>query len=333
MTGRIIAEHRTNYVVLIDDVEYRAVVRGHFHEAAKADFPKVGDLVECERIADGQLVIEKILPRRSVIARKIVGGTEPQAMVANVDVMFIVMGLDKDFNLSRLERYLVLARQSAVAAVVILNKADLVPDPESFIAQVRGIAGDVPVCAVSAKAGIGMEVFEQYLKGDAIAVLLGSSGAGKSTITNWLTGDAKQATRTVRKDDSRGRHTTTGRHMFKLPRGGYLIDTPGMRELGVMGDEDDSSEVFADIEALRAKCEFSDCDHEKSAGCAIQAAIARGELDAKRLQNYLKMQREREYLASKVSEESAHGRKQRLRKLHTGYIKIQRQKGIERDET
>lgn len=332
MIGRVFEEHKTNYIILSERKEYTGVVRGSFHESGtKEGFPKVGDLVECTESSEGQVVIERVLPRTSEIVRKGVASNERQVMVANVEVIFIILGLDADFNLRRLERYLLLAQQSGVAPVVILNKADVVADPDEYVRKVKEVSPDTPVYAISAAAGIGLSAFARHMKGETIAVLLGSSGAGKSTIMNALLKENRQSTNAVRGDDSRGRHTTTARHMFTLPGLGYLIDTPGMRELGVLSSDDDAADVFADIEKLKLACVYSDCDHLKSDGCAIQEAIANGELDKKRLENYLKLLRERAYSENK-KEGLAHEHKQRIRKLHTDYIKIQRQKAKEREE-
>jgi ribosome biogenesis GTPase len=203
------------------------------------------------------------------------------------------MGLDGDFNVSRLERYLLLARESEVLPVVVLNKCDTVEDVGLYKSGVKQAVGDVPVHAVSALTGEGMETLLTYFKSKTTVVLLGSSGAGKSTITNWLLADNRQVVRGVRNDDSHGRHTTTARQLFLLPDGGHLIDTPGMRELGVYSTEEQEAEVFVLLDTLASQCRFSNCDHEKSTGCAILAAIESGKIESRQLQNYLKLQRER----------------------------------------
>ncbi len=331
MIGRIVEEHRTNYIVSFEGVEYTGVVRGAFHIDESEAFPKVGDFVECTEIAPEQVVIEAILPRRTEISRRAVESTSRQVMVANVDIIFVVMGLDDDFNVRRLERYLLLANQSNVEAIIILNKRDTVPNPDEYVAQVKNIAPDASVYSVSAKTGEGMDVFARHMMAETVAVLLGSSGAGKSTITNWLLDEERQATQSLRTGDGRGRHTTTGRQMFTIPSGGFLIDTPGMRELGVLGDEVDEVEVFRDFEALALTCKFTDCDHEKSEGCAILKAVTEGDVDENHFKNYLKLMREREFQQSKESEGSSIDRKQKLRKLDTGHKKTQKHKYNERD--
>lgn len=288
--GRVITEHKASYVVSADGEQYEAAVRGSFHGAKNTDFPKVGDYVMMQLIDDGKVVIESVENRHSVLTRKSAHDDTQQVMVANVDVVFIVMGLTEDYNLRRLERYLQLANQARVRPVVILNKQDIASEVEEKVAAVAALDPTLSVHTISAKEAIGMEVFAEYLPAGTTGVLLGSSGAGKSTITNFLLSQAQQTTQDTRTGDGKGKHTTTTRELFVLASGGALIDTPGMRELGFMTDDDLAHGAFADIERLAHDCRFSNCDHIKSAGCAVQAAIAAGELEAKRFQNYLKLQ-------------------------------------------
>lgn len=288
--GRVITEHKASYVVASDTHEYIATVRGHFHDEEDKRFPKVGDYVLLSVLEETKAVIESIEERTSEVVRKSAHDETIQVMVTNVDYVFIVMGLDDDFNLRRLERYLVLTEQAHITPVIILNKVDVVDDVALYVSQTKEIAKEVQVHAVSAKTGEGMEVFTQYLKDNATGVLLGSSGAGKSTITNHLLEHVLQETKSVRETDSRGRHTTTTRELFKLPSGGCLIDTPGMRELGFVTEEDMSDGTFSDVELLAYECKFPNCDHIKSAGCAIQTALVAGDLDQKHFNNYLKLQ-------------------------------------------
>lgn len=324
-TGRITEAHRTNFTVTVDGKEYIATVRGVFH--ADKDFPKVGDYVSCELLDDEKAVIEKVNDRQSVIKRKSAETDEEQIIAANVDLIFIVMGLDGDFNMSRLERYLLLAEQSSIPAVVILNKSDVVEDVASYQSQVTEIVGETPVLTISALQGEGMEELASYIMPETTAVLLGSSGAGKSTITNWLLQEEKQAVKEIREDDSHGRHTTTSRQLFSLPHGGYLIDTPGMRELGVFeSDKEDELAVFERIEQYAAQCQFRNCDHHKSAGCAVKAAIEAGELSERELHNYHKLLRERDFLENKGTDNGARHQKQNEKRLQQKYEAIKRQK-------
>lgn len=290
MRGRVITEHKASYVLSYEGGVLDAMVRGSFHEGEDTLFPKVGDYVEYTLLEDGKAVIESVEERKSVVTRKSAHDDTVQVMVANVDYICIVMGLDGDFNVRRLERYLVLARQAHITPVIILNKADIAKGVAQKKESVQEIAHDTVVYVISAKTGDGMEVFAQYLTDGVTGVLLGSSGAGKSTITNYLLQNQVQQTKDVRSDDGRGRHTTTTRELFQVDSGGYLIDTPGMRELGFVSAEDITQGTFRDIELLAHDCRFNNCDHVKSTGCAVQAAIAAGELDADHFQNYLKLQ-------------------------------------------
>ena len=327
--ARVTEEHKTNYVIQDDIREYTATVRGSFF--TDGTFPKVGDFVMYSVVSDEKAVIEEIMPRTSTISRKAVGVVGEQVIVSNVDIIFIVMGLDDDFNLSRLERYLLLAHQSNVEAVVILNKRDSVDHLNTYLDQVTLIGGGVAVHAVSAKTGENMESLLQHITTNTTAVLIGSSGAGKSTIANWLLREDRQRVHGVRSDDSRGRHTTTSRQLFTLPSGGYLIDTPGMRELGVESTKDDEAAVFEKLEILARSCRFVNCDHEKSVGCAIVTAIKAGEISERHLHSYQKFQRERLFEESKHDEEVSREYKQKQKQLHKGYRAVLKRNLSKRD--
>lgn len=302
--GRIIEVHRTNFIVKTGEEEITATVRGAFHE--EGEFPKVGDFVSYVLIDDELGVIEEVHPRTSIIKRKSASTDEEQIMVANVTLIFIVMGLDGDYNLSRLERYLLLARQSNIPAVILLNKADLVDNLEERMQEVESVAGTTRVLAISALEGMGMHLVKDCFTDETTAVLLGSSGAGKSTITNWFLETDSQSVNQTRESDGRGRHTTTSRQLFALPFGGSLIDTPGMRELGVFEDEKTPEVLlFEKIDAIAADCKFSNCDHDKSAGCAVLEALESGELTEREYANYQKIQREQFYLLSKDTNNAA----------------------------
>lgn len=300
--GRVIEVQRVHITVALPDRVVLATVRGEFHETG--EYPKVGDWVQVtlvEESEEAQAVIEKILPRTSVIERLDQETQQPQVLVANVDMVFIVMGLDGDYSVSRLERYLLLARQSDITPVVILNKSDQAPELARQVSEVERAVGDVPVHITNAKTGDGLEVIRSYFEANTTAVLLGSSGAGKSTITNWLLGEATQAVNDVRLDDSKGRHTTTTRQLFTLAGGGYLIDTPGMRELSMVESASTQEEALIEqVESLAQHCQFSNCDHDKSAGCAVLAAVDSGELDSRTLDNYYKLMRERAWQQDKA---------------------------------
>jgi len=312
LAGRVIEVQRVHISVALPDKVVLATVRGEFHETG--EYPKVGDWVNVSLIDEEQAVIEELLPRSNVIERLDQETLQPQVLVANVDIVFIVMGLDGDYNVSRLERYLLLARQSNITPVVILNKSDLAPELARQVAGVEQVVGETPVHITNATTGDGLEVMRSYFEADTTAVLLGSSGAGKSTITNWLLGEAAQAVNEVRADDSRGRHTTTTRQLFSLAGGGYLIDTPGMRELSVVESESTQEEMLIEeIESLAQQCQFSNCDHEKSAGCAVLAAVDSGELDPRTLDNYYKLVRERAWQQDKTGSKERYSKQNEKR--------------------
>ena len=293
--GRVIAEHRGSYVVAAADADIEAVVSGRLrHEATTGeDFPAVGDWVATSERNGGATVIHAVLPRASRFARPARGDSPgAQVVAANVDMVFVVAALDHDFNLRRLERYMALAWSSGAEPVVVLNKADMCADVAGRVADATSVAPGVPVRAVSAQAGHGLESLTPLLEPGKTVALLGSSGVGKSTLTNALLGWERQVTNTVREDDQRGRHTTTMRELIVTPSGALLIDSPGMRSVGMWEVEQGLEDAFADVERFAAQCRFSDCTHAVEPGCAVRAAIASGELDAERLASRDKLARE-----------------------------------------
>jgi len=298
--GRIAREHKHIYTVYGAAGECNARVSGKYrHEAGgKSDFPAVGDWVALEeRPEEGTATIHTLLSRRSGFSRKSAGGTvNEQIIAANVDTAFLVSGLDGDFNLRRIERYLTLAWESGTAPVIVLNKADLCDDVNARVTETEAIAFGVPVCAVSATGDLGLAMIGVYITVGKTVAFLGSSGGGKSTLINRLLGAPRQAVGEVRADDSRGRHTTSYRELILLPGGGVMIDTPGMRELQLWGDEKVLKHAFEDIELLAARCRFRDCMHEGEPGCAVQAALENGDLAPDRLRGYLKQRKELRYL-------------------------------------
>lgn len=294
--GRVIREHRGGYLLALATGEVPARVSGRFrHEArAKADYPAVGDWVAVQPAKNAsRTIIHAVLPRYSAFTRQAAGiKSEEQVVAANVDTVFLVSGLDHNFNPRRIERYLTLAHESGVDPVVVLNKADLHCDPGSACEQVSAVAYGLPILLVSATTGQGLDGLQETLGSGRTAALLGSSGVGKSSLVNALLGEEMLATSPVREEDSKGRHTTTHRELIVLPEGGILIDTPGMREIQLVGDEASLSQAFEEITDLAEDCRFRDCSHTNEPGCAVQTALADGELEAERYDSYLKQQKE-----------------------------------------
>jgi ribosome biogenesis GTPase len=288
-----------------------------------SQFPVVGDWVVC-RIDDAssKALIQNILPRKTKISRKVAGErTEEQVVAANVDTVFLVMGLDGDFNLRRMERLLTTAWEGGVFPTVVLNKEDLAAHPEAHRRDVEAIAPGVPVLTLSALKARGLEQLQSFLgKGQTVA-LVGSSGAGKSTLINQLLGSEAMKTREVRAGDDRGRHTTTHRQMFRLPGGGLLIDNPGIREVQLWGAEGGLQASFDDIEALSVDCRFRDCEHQSEPGCAVLEAVEDGRLAPERLENYRALQRELLYLARKQDEGAERAGKRRWKIIQKAYRK------------
>jgi ribosome biogenesis GTPase / thiamine phosphate phosphatase len=296
LPARVSAQHRGGYDVLTEHGELRVHVTGRLrHEAASAaDLPAVGDWVALRDEA-----IQAVLPRRSAFLRKVPWSpTEAQVLAANLDTVFVVTGLDGDFNLRRLERYLTLAWESGATPALVLTKADLCGDPLGALLEVEQVALGVPAHIVSNVTGEGLDELAPYLRPAKTIALLGSSGVGKSTLANRLLGQELQATKEIA-DDGRGRHTTTSRQLIRLPGGALLVDTPGLREIQLWDADEGIHEAFADVDELAADCRFNDCAHLREPGCAVQAAIDDGLLPRERLQSYRALQRELKRLAMK----------------------------------
>jgi ribosome biogenesis GTPase len=307
--------YRAVYQVIGNDGEKSAQVTGrllHLAEAS-ADLPAIGDWVATTPMDKDSVLIHKVLPRGSCLSRNVAastGRTEEQVLAANVDVAFLVSGLDDDFNLRRIERYLTGLAQTGITPVIVLNKADLCADVDRCREEAARVAGGTPLHVVSARKSNNVVELLQYFTNRKTAVFLGSSGVGKSSLINCLLGENRLATGEVRSDDSRGRHTTTHRELLVLPQGGVVIDTPGLRELSLWSESSSVAAVFDDIEALAAQCRFRDCRHKSEPGCAILAALDSGELDSKRWNNYLKLQAEEAWHRKRMD---ARARRQRDR--------------------
>jgi ribosome biogenesis GTPase len=309
--ARVAAEHRGEYVLFSEDGDVRAKAAGRlfYDREVGGELPAVGDWVGVRRPA----TITSILPRRSAFIRKSAGlNSVEQVLAANVDTAFLLAGLDDDFSLRRLERYVTTAWESGAQPVVVLTKADLCADVEAAVLAVESVAIAVPVHPVSNVSGEGLETLEPYLEPGRTAVLLGSSGVGKSSLLNRLAGQELMRTRAVAADGT-GRHTTTHRELVQLPDGALVIDTPGLRELQFW--EGDVSAAFEDIEALARDCRFRDCAHAREPGCAVLRAVDEGTLELDRLRSWRKLQRELESIAARTDKRLRAVRKKRWKQV------------------
>lgn len=332
--GRIAVQHRGAWDVFTEHGELRCELPGRaFHEAeSTAELPAVGDWVAVDPRPDEQAgTIRGVLPRRTKFSRLAAHDgaselTKEQVLAANVDVVFIVTSLNEDLNLRRLERYVTLAWESGATPVILLTKADLHPSPEEVIVDVDSVAPAVPVLALSALTGAGLDALHDHLREGTTAVLLGSSGVGKSTLINALLGEERLDTQEIR-DDGRGRHTTTRRELIVLPAGGVVIDTPGIRELQLWEAGEGFDEAFEDITELAARCRFTDCSHEVEPGCAVREALESGALSKERWESYRKLQRELEHLDRRVDKRAQAEERRRWRSLSMRMREHYRERG------
>jgi ribosome biogenesis GTPase len=331
--GRVAVEHRDAYRIETEHGERAGALAGRLrhHATRRSDLPAVGDFVAV-RISDtdGPAIVDAVLPRRTAFVRRAAGDRpDDQVIAANIDTVFVMLGLDLDFNVRRVERYLAAVWESGATPVVLLNKADVCADEKDKagkVEDVRRVAIGVDVHALSALTADGLDAIRPYLQEGLTAGVVGSSGVGKSTLLNRLLGHDTQITSPVREHDSRGRHTTTHRELFVLPGGGIVIDTPGMREFQLSQDNAGVESVFADIEALAAECRFADCAHRQEPGCAVREAAASGQLDAGRLASYEKLLKELRYEASRDDPSAARERK-RLGRIGSKNIKRMSREG------
>jgi ribosome biogenesis GTPase len=303
--ARVIAEHREMYTILDDGNAVPAEVTGRLMYAAQSriDYPAVGDWVAIQRFENSNAVIHHVLPRRTFISRKTSGREFNEQLIAtNIDIVFVVQSLDHNYNLRRLERFLVVAHESGAVPAVLLSKTDLLSDDEvlSRIAEVHTISPGAAVIAYSAKSLSHIDEIQRLIAPETTVCFIGSSGVGKSTLINRLVGSELLATQEVREEDSRGRHTTTHRQLVPLANGGFVIDTPGMRELGLWSTTGSIEEIFPEFAALAQECKFTDCEHIHEPGCAVQQALADGTIDRGRYESYLKLKKEADYVAAKT---------------------------------
>lgn len=321
--ARVTLVYRKQLKVLSHRGEHWARTGGKIiHRADNAgELPAVGDWVAARIPDSGEALVHAVLPRRTAFVRKVPGdNAAPQVLATNVDTVLVMMGLDQDFNVRRLERFLTLAWESKAAPVVVLNKLDVAADLDAQVATVRAMAGDAPLHVVSAKDNVGLAPISALFSAGKTTVLLGSSGVGKSTLVNRLVGVEVMSTGAVR-DDGRGRHTTTRRELIVLPTGGAVIDTPGLREVQMWAAQDGLARAFDDVEALAKQCKFGDCQHDAEPGCAVKKALDDGTLPEERYNSWSELQREMTWLQrpsdtrgrpeSKRRERVGHGQRRR----------------------
>ena len=291
--ARVTAVHKERYEIVCQHGITHARLKTKEYYCGDALFPTTGDFVMIHYIPNGDSQILATLPRRTFFSRREPGAVlRDQAVAANFDYVFIMQSLNMDFNVKRLERYLTLAWQSGATPVILLTKADLVDDYWEYLCQTERVAAGVNIHVVSAHTGFGLAQLNAYLQPGKTLVFLGSSGVGKSSLVNALAGEPVMAVNGIREDDSKGRHTTTHRQLIRLKSGVMIIDTPGMRELGMWDASEGLRDAFADVQQFVGKCRFSDCTHSTEPGCAIKAAIESGELDVARWESYRKLKEE-----------------------------------------
>ena len=291
--GRVSEIRKNSFILSFEGRDIPAKLKGSFYEDAPERWPVVGDFVSFLENPAGDSVIVSVCERKSLLSRPDQAKTGVlQYMVANADYSFIVTALNEDYSYNRIARYASVALSGNSVPVVILTKADLCDNVARFVREAESISDGIRVHAVSAKYGIGLEELKQYFVPGTTIALMGSSGAGKSTLINAIVGEEVMQTGEIREDDGKGRHTTTHRQMIRLPNDVWIIDTPGMREVGLASADEGIDRTFADILALESRCRFRNCRHETESGCAVKAAIASGELSRKRFELYKNLGKE-----------------------------------------
>lgn len=305
--ARVISEHKERYIVRTDENEYEAEIVGNLRFSTKnrSDFPAVGDWVAISEYDKNKVLIHTIFPRNTIIERQAVGKLgEKQIIATNIDYAFIVQAVDRDFNINRIERYLTICNASNVTSIVILNKIDLINDSQlkDILDTVKERVKHVPVVAISNETQIGYEELLKFISRGKTYCLLGSSGVGKSTLLNNISGKEQMKTKTISLSTNKGRHVTSHRELIVLEKGGILIDNPGMREVGIADTTSGLEITFDAIVELSQECKFKDCTHTHETGCAILKAVEKGEIDKDLYENYLKIEKEKTHFESTIIE-------------------------------
>ncbi len=335
--SRVIGTYQDAYLLYQEtETEVLAEITGKFRYEAlsKSDLPVVGDWVlAASNTVDNRTTITHLFPRQTKLVRQAKvtrkgkhRSGEEQILAANIDVVFIVASLNQDLNLRRLERYLIMVAEAGARPIILLSKSDLCKEVDRKIMEVQSVAFSTPVHPISVYANEGLEQLQPYLGMGATSVLVGSSGTGKSTLINWLMGEAILKTQEIRQDDDKGKHTTTSRYLLLLPDGSLMIDTPGIRELQFEESQKGIEQVFGDIQALKQQCRFSNCLHQTEPGCAVKAAIEEGSLDEGRFDSYVKLTKENAYLKTVDDKEEQLRYKKKVKKLHKQYKRILHEK-------
>lgn len=321
--ARVIEVQKEQYTIVTEYGESPAKLKGSlfYNDSLNCVYPTVGDFVIAKHNPCGEDIIYYVLERKSKFSRLDSFNKIEQLVASNFDYVFIMTSLNKDFNINKLERYITIAWQSGGTPIIVLTKLDLCSDYEILKAQVEQIAVGVPIIAVSSLSGEGLDELSEYIQPTKTVVFLGSSGVGKSSLVNAIAGEGLMKVGEIREDDSRGRHTTTHRELIMLDNGTMIIDTPGMRELGMWCASEGLETAFAEIEELAQNCKFRDCSHENEPGCAVRAALESGELPKKRWDNYLKLKREIRFAETKENLSARLKQKQEYK----GLSKLQKQ--------